>query len=239
MSGKPDTLSPKARLKTLFGHPVPFDRHDWVVDRGGQEVRYVIDYYHDEDGVDKDTRPSHMQDFHSMQSIKVDVRPALDSFEAIIDRVARMPLKQFSGQTHFDPPPFFLPSPVKLSLERKKRLLNDQWSEIQLKCVSFRDQLRTCTTDDECGGASIALQRCTASVVCPDIVAEFDSCTKDYHEQQQKQFYRNKNVKVSTNTNIAPDPSQASAEENVAAAYGKMEQCLALFKADSESARKS
>jgi hypothetical protein len=24
---------------------VPFDRHDWVVDRCGQEVRYVIDFY--------------------------------------------------------------------------------------------------------------------------------------------------------------------------------------------------
>jgi hypothetical protein len=24
---------------------LPFDRHDWVVDRCGQEVRYVIDFY--------------------------------------------------------------------------------------------------------------------------------------------------------------------------------------------------
>jgi hypothetical protein len=28
--GKPNDLSPKARLKMLFGHPAPFDRHDWI-----------------------------------------------------------------------------------------------------------------------------------------------------------------------------------------------------------------
>lgn len=34
--GRPDDLSPKARLKMLFGYPAPFDRHDWTVDRGGR-----------------------------------------------------------------------------------------------------------------------------------------------------------------------------------------------------------
>ena len=33
-------LSPKARMKMLFtGSKRPFDRHDWVVDRNGVEVR--------------------------------------------------------------------------------------------------------------------------------------------------------------------------------------------------------
>ena len=27
--GRPDALSPLARLKALFGRPIPFDRHDW------------------------------------------------------------------------------------------------------------------------------------------------------------------------------------------------------------------
>lgn len=45
--GRPDDLSPKARMKTWMGHDAPFDRHDWVVDRCGKEVRYIIDYYHD------------------------------------------------------------------------------------------------------------------------------------------------------------------------------------------------
>lgn len=37
--GRPDDTSPKATAKMLFGHPMPFDRHDWIVDRGGKEVK--------------------------------------------------------------------------------------------------------------------------------------------------------------------------------------------------------
>jgi cytochrome c heme-lyase len=69
--GRPDEYSPKARLKMLFGHPAPFDRHDWTIDRGGKEVRYIIDYYHDESAVQKDKTPQHMTDPKAMQSIKV------------------------------------------------------------------------------------------------------------------------------------------------------------------------
>ena len=32
-----------------MGGQLPFDRHDWYVDRCGQEVRYVIDFYFHED----------------------------------------------------------------------------------------------------------------------------------------------------------------------------------------------
>lgn len=35
-------------MKSWLGGPLPFDRHDWYVDRCGQEVRYVIDFYFDE-----------------------------------------------------------------------------------------------------------------------------------------------------------------------------------------------
>jgi cytochrome c heme-lyase len=46
--GKDGIFSPKAKLMSWFG-VVPFDRHDWVVDRCGKEVRYIIDYYSQED----------------------------------------------------------------------------------------------------------------------------------------------------------------------------------------------
>ncbi|KAJ1555284.1 holocytochrome c synthase [Cladochytrium tenue] len=72
--GRPDELSPKARLSgLLYGSPRPFDRHDWTVDRCGSQVRYVIDYY---GAPDEDGSPV----FH------VDVRPALDSPSSIFDR---------------------------------------------------------------------------------------------------------------------------------------------------------
>ncbi|KAI8354913.1 cytochrome c and c1 heme-lyase [Mortierella sp. GBAus27b] len=74
--GKPSTLSPKARFFGLFGAEKPFDRHDWVVDRCGKEVRYVIDYYGGQHDLENDIPVFHL-----------DVRPALDSFESAMDRL--------------------------------------------------------------------------------------------------------------------------------------------------------
>lgn len=84
--GRPDTLSPKARFKKLLGYGVPFDRHDWTVDRGGRQMRYVIDFYYDEDS--EGTR----------WPFFVDVRPALDSPSALFLR-ARMVLDEIVGKT--------------------------------------------------------------------------------------------------------------------------------------------
>lgn len=71
--GKPHDLSPAARFRTWFrGYPMPFDRHDWVLDRCGQgEARYIIDYYY-RDGPDP---------------IEIHVRPAIDSVSAALDRL--------------------------------------------------------------------------------------------------------------------------------------------------------
>eukprot|EP00055_Hartaetosiga_balthica_P018596 m.134852 g.134852 ORF g.134852 m.134852 type:complete len:233 (+) comp9757_c0_seq1:79-777(+) len=61
--GKDGIYSPKARFMKFFYGLVPFDRHDWVVDRCGKEVTYVIDYYSVDDGADDveyfvDARPA-------------------------------------------------------------------------------------------------------------------------------------------------------------------------------------
>ncbi len=73
--GRPDQMSPKAFFKhRLLGYKKPFDRHDWYIDRCGEKVRYVIDFY----GGNPD--PNSNIAFH------LDVRPALDSFSAAIDR---------------------------------------------------------------------------------------------------------------------------------------------------------
>ena len=68
-------FSPRARFRGLMGYEMPFDRHDWIVDRAGREVRYVIDYY------DGELRPG------SHQFAQLDVRPALDSIDAMWDRM--------------------------------------------------------------------------------------------------------------------------------------------------------
>lgn len=73
--GRAKDYSPRARIRNLMGYELPFDRHDWVVDRCGKEVRYIIDYY---DG-DLQTETG--------KFALLDVRPAMDSIENIWDRM--------------------------------------------------------------------------------------------------------------------------------------------------------
>jgi len=75
--GRPNDLSPKARMLGLIGYSRPFDRHDWLIDRNGTEVRYVIDFYEGKPQPGKIT------------SMYLDVRPALDSVGAAFNRLSR------------------------------------------------------------------------------------------------------------------------------------------------------
>ncbi|KIM31783.1 hypothetical protein M408DRAFT_63762 [Serendipita vermifera MAFF 305830] len=68
----------------------PFDRHDWVVDRCGTRVRYVIDYYTGKLG------PSATGG--NPLSFYIDARPALDSWEGVRMRFTRFWTGVFSGR---------------------------------------------------------------------------------------------------------------------------------------------
>jgi cytochrome c heme-lyase len=72
--GKQKEYSPRARVRHWLGYELPFDRHDWIVDRCGKDVRYIIDYYDGGTVNDK------------YQFALLDVRPAFDSLSAILDR---------------------------------------------------------------------------------------------------------------------------------------------------------
>ncbi|EIW79315.1 cytochrome c and c1 heme-lyase [Coniophora puteana RWD-64-598 SS2] len=84
--GKPGEVSPKARFwlfagwlfPSRFNNEPPFDRHDWVVrrPRTGEEVRYVIDYY------------SAPPEPDGSPVFSLDVRPAVDSFSSVKERIA-------------------------------------------------------------------------------------------------------------------------------------------------------
>ncbi|KAJ5175476.1 Cytochrome c heme lyase [Penicillium canariense] len=87
--GRPTELTPKARIFQALGwvYPAkfetapPFDRHDWFVQRqtpsGPKQVRYVIDYY------SGDPEPNGEPVFY------LDIRPALDSPTAAVERLMR------------------------------------------------------------------------------------------------------------------------------------------------------
>ena len=74
--GRPRQYSPKAMLLNWVGYKLPFDRHDWYVDRCGREVRYVIDFYSGAAAAGAEGTGMYL-----------DVRPALDSFGAAVDRL--------------------------------------------------------------------------------------------------------------------------------------------------------
>ncbi|TEB35985.1 cytochrome c and c1 heme-lyase [Coprinellus micaceus] len=77
--GRPKDRSPKATIKTFFRYSPPFDRHDWVVDRCGTKMRYVIDFY-------SGHNPNQLG---GNLSFYLDVRPALDNWEGVKMRVGR------------------------------------------------------------------------------------------------------------------------------------------------------
>jgi len=82
--GRPKEYSPKARLLNFLGYKLPFDRHDWIVDRCGKEVRYVIDFYN--------SKPS----YGIPIAMYMDVRPALDDPQNVWDRLCMQASWMFS-----------------------------------------------------------------------------------------------------------------------------------------------
>lgn len=79
-SGLSTQMSPKARFNTFLGYQAPFDRHDWVVDRCGKEIEYVIDFYA---GRDASNGAAGKLSFY------LDVRPKLNSWEGVKMRAFR------------------------------------------------------------------------------------------------------------------------------------------------------
>ena len=68
-------------------YPEPFDRHDWIVDRCGKEVRYIIDYYSVAEGEDGED-----------VSFFIDARPALTP-GGIFDRVRLATTRMWNGES--------------------------------------------------------------------------------------------------------------------------------------------
>ncbi|KAH9479419.1 Cytochrome c heme lyase [Psilocybe cubensis] len=107
--GRPGEISPKARfwmfagwlLPSRFNSEPPFDRHDWIVRRPttGEEVRYVIDYY------------SAPPEPDGSPVFSLDVRPAIDSFGSLADRIAVATEKVWANIRDNDKNP---PGPSKL-----------------------------------------------------------------------------------------------------------------------------
>ncbi|KAH8058675.1 holocytochrome-c synthase [Aureococcus anophagefferens] len=172
-TGRPTEHSPKAWLKQLFGHPKPFDRHDWIVVRGG--------------GAET------MHDVGAVKSILLDVRPALDSPAALWDRVATMPLKRLRGE--LEPALPFFPSagmgapPVDDVQQLNAELVQVANDKIAKKCADNFQRLAACGDDEAaCADAAIRLQHCVASVVCPEEAASFQAAAAEDPDKMEAAY---------------------------------------------------
>jgi len=103
--GRPGDLSPRARWKTLLGYQAPFDRHDWVVERCGTRIRYIIDFY---TGRGTETNSNNL-------SFYLDVRPAYDNWEGVRMRFGRFWSGWFGGVSNNAPGPSSSPPPPSKS----------------------------------------------------------------------------------------------------------------------------
>lgn len=168
--GRPDDLTPRAWLANkVLGKDKPFDRHDWFVDRCGKEVRYVIDYYHDEKVSPLDKVPKNKKDRDAIKSIEVIARPAIEDVTSLFDRVRMPVMRKFNL---VPPPPVYVVNqnndnnnnnnskPMECPVKHDKKTdeakktgnfedlnrekLNEFSKNIQTRCKSAFEMLKTC-----------------------------------------------------------------------------------------------
>ncbi|KAL4873173.1 hypothetical protein BDV12DRAFT_160517 [Aspergillus spectabilis] len=93
LGAETEFLSPRARLNNLMGYQLPFDRHDWVVERcGGERIEYVIDFYQGKSAGGSNGTGFAANSGPGKLSFYLDVRPKLNSLNGCMMRFRR-----FSG----------------------------------------------------------------------------------------------------------------------------------------------
>merc|ERR1719296_293353 len=175
--GRPSDLSPKAFFKHYaLGHPLPFDRHDWTVTRDNgdgstEDVRYVIDYYHDdaaareEDGSGLPKMDEGIGSGGKLQSLLVDVRPAADGPGEVWGRMVSMPLMRRGCRSMLEcllfkgngsgPKSDFEPLPLRPDESLKNTLGESQavWESIQKDAAEKKG---VGAKDEACASNSLA-----------------------------------------------------------------------------------
>lgn len=187
---RPHDLSPSAYFRTWFrGYSKPFDRHDWTVDRCGEDVRYVIDYYDD---------PVNVVNLH--------VRPAVDSLGAVWDRARqRMEHTMAGARSIFAPVPKPAASATvenpaikgkqsRTSIVTGNRIdqaefdhlrqlsaprILETTQKVRLKCSAAVDALMKCKEVGNCEEARIGWEYCVSQEMCPSQARDFMHSLED------------------------------------------------------------
>ncbi|RLN70415.1 hypothetical protein BBJ28_00004999 [Nothophytophthora sp. Chile5] len=176
--GRPDKLTPIAWAKRLVGYGKPFDRHDWTVLRSDNtEVRYVIDYYFDDDKGAQDEVPE-LHSADKVKSISMYARPAVDSFDALVDRIKFPMLGFFNG---LKGPDLAARSALVERAQQDKdaakplsaQEVEQTFAKIKDSCKNCMQEVKTCSDEVQCSQAAMALQLCMGRIICPPEAAKF------------------------------------------------------------------
>jgi len=178
--GRPSDLSPKACFKHyILNHPLPFDRHDWTVLRkDGTQVRYVIDYYHDDSRAQEEqgTGMPEMHDFDATPSLLVDVRPALDSLTSVVDRCVTMPYaRRISTTTSFEPMPMLPTSELKSQVKESLEV----WDSIQKAKKQKQENVQEVPTISQQEAVAISKSFGQALQDCQEQQLQMNACTTE------------------------------------------------------------
>merc|ERR1712086_376828 len=138
----------------------------WTIVRDGGSVRYVIDYYHDEDAEEDELPGLHSQD--KVKSITLHVRPALDSFGAAFDRVKMLVLGALPVVPKEASPEEELQEVA--DLDWRAGMASSEWkmmtNRITVKCEDRIHQLQQASSDQDRAMASQLLDLCLGGIAC-------------------------------------------------------------------------
>jgi len=148
----------------------------------------VIDYYYDEGSAVQDQWPS-LESEDKIRSIHVDVRPALDSFESLAQRIFFFPSRLSESLANGNSSRFSqkrqdsIRDRKEQEREQQREEAKKTMEQIQAKCQARHQELRQCTSDVECEKATLGLNFCMAQIVCPKIAENFISAMNTGEEK--------------------------------------------------------
>lgn len=172
--GRPDDLTPLAYAKHLLGLGKPFDRHDWTIQRSDDtRVRYVIDYYFDDNKTAEDKVPE-LHSAASVQSISMYARPAVDSLSDLVDRVRFPLLSLFLAapdltvrSTLVEPPVSEPTTTTTAEPPLTVQEVEQTFGKIKDACHACLVDVKTCDSERACAQAATMLQLCMGQIIVP------------------------------------------------------------------------
>ena len=176
--GRPHDLSPKAWLKhKIFGHPMPYDRHDWTVLRDdGTTVRYTIDYYYDESRA-QTSEESSMPELHDRDatpSLLVDVRPALDGPSQLYARAVQMPYAIWTGKSNYEPLPMKATAEMASQVQESVQV----WQAMQDLAKQEKEQQQQQDSVDNMAVKATKISEDQAKIIALNFAKAIKDCKK-------------------------------------------------------------